>query len=134
MHSWPVTIELDVLWGDMDALGHVNNTRFLTWFECARIATFDRIGLKTDPQGVGPILATTTCNFLQPVGFPTELTSGCRIQKVGNTSFTMEHGVWRRGEPSDLVATGIGVVVMVRYATGEKVRVPDSARAAIAAL
>jgi len=133
--SYPVTVDIDVLWGDLDALGHVNNTRFFTWFESARIAAFARIGMTVDnPGAVGPILATTTCDFMQALTYPDELTVGCRIPRVGNTSFGMEYAIWRRGHPDDRVAKGSGVIVLVNYKTGEKVRVPDDIRAAIDAL
>ena len=45
MNRWPVTIELPVQWGDMDSFGHVNNVVYLRWFESARIAYGNRIGL-----------------------------------------------------------------------------------------
>ena len=41
----------------------------------------------------GPILATTTCDFLAPVVWPAEIVVGSRIAKVGNTSFVMEYAV-----------------------------------------
>ena len=39
-----VKVDMDVRWGDMDALGHVNNARYLTFFETGRIAYFERLG------------------------------------------------------------------------------------------
>lgn len=53
------------------------------------------------------------------------------MQRVGDTSFVMEHEVTRDGAP---VARGSTVIVLIDYATGVKVRVPDEMRAAIAAL
>ena len=44
---WPVTIELPLLWGQMDALGHLNNTVYLRFFEEARIVLFDRADLRS---------------------------------------------------------------------------------------
>ncbi|MFO0573679.1 MAG: thioesterase family protein [Polyangia bacterium] len=38
-----VSLRIVVAWGDMDALGHVNNTVYLRWFESARIAWWERI-------------------------------------------------------------------------------------------
>lgn len=135
MTDFPVTMPVDVLWGDMDAFQHVNNTRYLTWFESARIALFGRIGISGGaPRGVGPILASTTCNFRVPVSFPAKLISAARIARVGNTSFVMEHAIWRAEDPSQVVADGQGVVVMVDYDTGQKVPVPAPIRAGIAAL
>ena len=119
----------------MDALGHVNNTRYLTWFESARIALFTRIGLATvAPLTVGPILATTTCDFLRPVVFPARLCVGVRVTAIGQTSVTMDYEVRDAAAPATLYARGTSVVVILNYSTMEKVRVPDDVRAAIAAL
>ena len=92
MDSYPVHLEIPVAWGDMDAFGHVNNTVYFRWFESGRMALFERIGIGSErPERVGPILASTSCEFLAPV-------------------------------------------VLIDYATGAKVRVPDEMRAAFAAL
>src|SRR5262245_7570674 len=42
--GFPVVIDQDVRWGDLDAYGHVNNTVFFRFFESARIAYFEAIG------------------------------------------------------------------------------------------
>jgi acyl-CoA thioester hydrolase len=133
MSDYTIEVDLPVLWGDMDALGHVNNARFFGWFESARIVLAERIGLLAT-RGEGPILATTTCDFLEPIVYPADITVGARVTKVGNTSMTVEYGVWRRGAPEKPCARGSSVVVYVRYATGEKLPIPDAMRAAIAAL
>ncbi len=129
-------LTIPVLWGDMDALGHVNNTRYFTWFEAARIGYFGKLaamGAKLE-DGVGPILATTTCDYLRPVAFPGDVKVGARVSEVGNSSLRMAYAIARTDAPEILCARGTGVVVLVRYATLEKVRVPDSARAAISSL
>ncbi len=135
MDAYPVTVRFPMHWGEMDALGHANNIRYFAWFETARIETFHRIGLTAaSPTGVGPILATTTCDFLRPIAWPAELVVGARIPKVGRTSFTMEYAVALEDAPNTPVARGSGVTVLVNYDTGEKVAISDEMRAAIAAL
>lgn len=130
-----VTLALDVQWGDVDALGHVNNTRYLTWFESARIALFGRIGLASvAPLTVGPILATTTCDFLRPVVFPARVEVGVRAVSIGETSVKMEYEVRDAAAAETLYARGTSVVVIIDYRTMQKIRVPDDVRAAIAAL
>jgi acyl-CoA thioester hydrolase len=130
-----VTLELDVQWGDMDALGHVNNTRYLTWFESARIALFARIGLASvAPLTVGPILATTTCDFLRPVVFPARIEVGVRVASIGETSVAMEYEVRDAAAKETLYARGSSVVVVIDYRTMKKLRVPDEVRDAIATL
>ncbi|MBT8469413.1 MAG: acyl-CoA thioesterase [Myxococcales bacterium] len=132
MESYPVQLEIPVAWGDMDAFGHVNNTVYLRWFESARIALFERIDIgATRPEKVGPILASTTCDYLTPVEYPATVVVGARMQRIGNTSFIIEHLATKHGAP---VARGSAVVVLIDYETGEKVRVPDEMRSAIDSL
>ena len=126
-----LTLTLPVQWGDMDALGHVNNTCYLRWFESARIALFRRLGLGTVTRavGVGPILATQTCDYLRPVTFPADVVVGVRTSRVGTTSIAMEYVVSVAGDPGTPCARGSSVVVLIDYATGEKVPVPADLRA-----
>lgn len=135
MNDFPVRYAFATHWGDMDALGHVNNARYFTWFESARLALFERVGLAAVGRPtVGPILAHTRCDFLAPVTHPAELVAGSRIERLGNTSFTMGYGVAHRAEPDRLVARGEGVVVLIDYTSGAKVAIPDELRAKLAAL
>lgn len=87
------------------------------------------------PAGdIGPILASTSCDYLRPVVYPGNVKVGVRVTEIGNSSVRMEYAVARADAPGDLCARGTSVVVLVRYATLDKVRVPDEVRAAIAAL
>jgi acyl-CoA thioester hydrolase len=132
---FPVVVTIPVQWGEMDALGHVNNTRFFAWFESARIALFHRIGVLADrPRDVGPILATTSCDFIRPVQYPCTVLVGVRVAAVGRTSLTMEYAVWPEGRPEDPRAKGTSVAVLVDYGTMQKVPVPAEIRARIDAL
>ena len=54
---------IPIRWGDLDAMGHVNNTVYFRYMETARIEWFDAIGVKTDPHGVGPVIVNAFCNF-----------------------------------------------------------------------
>jgi acyl-CoA thioester hydrolase len=130
----PLTIPITVQWSEMDALGHVNNARFFSWFESARIALFQRIGVATSgPSATGPILATTTCDFLRAVVYPASLGVSVRVTRIGETSITMEYEVTDEAS-AELYARGSSVAVLVDYSTMAKVRVPDDVRAAVAAL
>lgn len=131
----PVVVSFPLHWGEMDALGHVNNARFFTWFESARIALFTRLGVRpSQPSNVGPILASTRCDFLVPVVYPAEIAVGVRVANVGNTSIEMHYVVCRTDTPDVACARGSSVAVLIDYATGQKVRVPDAVRQAIAEL
>jgi acyl-CoA thioester hydrolase len=133
--TFPVNVRFRMHWGEMDAMGHANNTRYFTWFESARVAYFERLSLTLDASGpFGPILAHTACDFLQPVTYPAELIVGARMERLGRTSLTVVQALARAESPEKHLARGSATVVLVNYATGEKVPFPDDVRRAIEAL
>jgi acyl-CoA thioester hydrolase len=132
MSEWTLEVTLDVAWGEMDALGHVNNVRYVAWAETARIRLFEQLGLLTRPSDrIGPILARIENDYLEPVEYPARVTVGIRPERVGNTSISLLHQIWHAGDPARVVARGRAVVVLIDYATQEKVRVPDDIRSAL---
>ena len=89
MNSWPVSVQLPVQWGDLDAFQHVNNVVYLRWFESARIAYFEQTGVLEGMPGVGPILARQTIDYRVPLLYPDSLLASATVTKIGNSSFTM---------------------------------------------
>ncbi|MFI5298909.1 MAG: acyl-CoA thioesterase [Polyangiales bacterium] len=130
---WPIRVELRVAWGDMDAFRHVNNTVFLRWFESARIAYFERVGL-VDYDRVGPILARATIQFRRPVTYPDTVAVEASITRLGTTSFEMQYRATSRSQNVAIVAEGDSTIVMFDYSAGSKVALSASLRAAIEAL
>lgn len=129
-HIW---IYQDVAWGEMDAFAHVNNTTYFRYFESARIAYFRELEVQVvQDNGIGPILAHTSCQFLIPLTYPDKLQIGTRVSKIGNSSFTMENAVW--SSTRGLAAYGTSIVVMVHYESGEKQTVSEAVREKIFAL
>jgi acyl-CoA thioester hydrolase len=132
--AFPVRVTLPVAWGQLDAFGHVNNTQFFRFFEDARIACFEQVGMGAHMRdhGVGPILAKTDCVFRQPLGFPDTVTACTRITDLGVDRFTMAYAVFSAAK--GLAAHGSGRIVMLDYGTGAKVPIPDPIRSALEAL
>ena len=133
---WPVSVEVPVAWGDMDAFGHVNNTVYFRWFESARIAYFERVGLNARMKAaqVGPILARTSCDFLRPLTFPDTVLAEAGVARLGTTSFVMRYRVRSRAHGLAEAARGEGVVVLFDYARGAKLPLDPPLRQAIEAL
>jgi acyl-CoA thioester hydrolase len=119
----------------MDALGHLNNTVYLRFFEEARIVLFDRAELRAVRAAtrVGPILAATSVRFLLPLVHPDSVRVETGVRSVGQTSFVMDYRITslRLGK---LAATGDSVVVLYDYERETKVPVPDALRAALQSL
>jgi acyl-CoA thioester hydrolase len=134
--GYPVVATFPVAWGDMDAFQHVNNTRYFRYFENARIAYFDEAGISGVsgmPSGVGPILASTSCQFKAPLSFPDTIGVGARVVDVGEDRFTVEHAV-ASDKLGRIAAIGEAIIVSFDYAAQAKAPVPDAWRKAIARL
>jgi len=52
-----------IRWGDMDAMGHVNNTVYFRYLEQARIETFEAFGFPPSPMALGRSSSTLTVLF-----------------------------------------------------------------------
>lgn len=128
---YPVHIEIPVAWGEMDALGHVNNVVYFRYFESARIAYFARVLAGFAPAG--PILATASCDFLLPLAHPDTVRVEVGVTHLGTTSFTMAYRVVSLGRGA-LAARGQSVCVWYDYGAGKKAPLPDPLRARIVEL
>ena len=133
--EFPVTIKLPVQWGDMDAFGHVNNTVPIRWFESARIAYLEAVGLSDmmAGQGIGPILAAISCNYRKQLTYPDTVHIGARVGEIGRSSFTMVHSVHSEAG-GWICADGQSTIVVFDYNTQRPVRVPDVIREAVGKL
>jgi acyl-CoA thioester hydrolase len=65
--------ETPLRWSDLDAYGHVNNSRFLTLYEEARVALFfvgaRKAGLTSFEEGI--VIARHEIDYLRPVDYAT---------------------------------------------------------------
>lgn len=137
---WPVGIDGAVAWGDVDMLGHVNNTVYLRWFESGRIRYFEEAGLLEHPGNAGtplargPILARQTIDYRQPLTYPDFVRTEVTVTKIGTTSLTLAFRIKSRKKGDLVVAEGDGVIVLVDYRTGQKIPLDAETKAAIARL
>ena len=66
-------MRIPVRWGDLDAMGHVNNTIYFRYFESLRIEWLGLVGALPNPEGVGPVMANGFCNFIRQIEYPGEI-------------------------------------------------------------
>lgn len=119
-------VEINVHWGDQDALGHVNNTIFFRYFETARIHMFNESGIWSafEKNKLYVVLAKIECNFLRSIHFPETVIAQCGIVVVGNSSITIEHQIFTKSN-GQLVATGQGIVVCADPIAQKSVKIPE---------
>ena len=133
--QYPVQIEIPVGFGDTDAYGHVNNTRYFRWFEDVRFEAFTRAAMAEvqERTGLGPILARTQCVFKAPVTYPDTIHAGVRVSAIDEDRFTMEHCLVSQ-KSGEVVAEGDARIVIVDYRNGGKAPIPDEVRAVLETL
>ena len=126
LKDYPVIIEFPVAWGEMDAMGHVNNIVYFRYFESARINYFEKIDLINymKETGIGPILATTTCKFKIPLSYPDKVLIGAKVVNIDEDRFVMNYLVFST-KHQKVAAEGDGVIVTFNYREGKKVTVPE---------
>ncbi len=125
--------ELPVRWGDMDALGHVNNIQFLRYLESGRINYVEEaVGLTLSTEiREGFILADLQCAFLQQLNYPLTLDVGTRVSGMGNSSFQLRAAIFRKGEEAP-AATSRGVMVWFDFLKQRSKTIPEAVRSAVA--
>jgi acyl-CoA thioester hydrolase len=133
--AFPVVIEADVAWGEMDSYGHVNNVVYFRYFENARVELLSLVGwfeLK-DTLGMGPIVASASAKFRKPLKYPDRIAIGARIAEIQPDRITVEHAIYSTTWDA-IAAEGPAVVVNYDYGKSAKAPLPEGLRAAIMAL
>ncbi|KAA1416484.1 acyl-CoA thioesterase [Nocardioides humilatus] len=126
--DYPVQIEIPVAWGDMDAMGHVNNTVYFRYFETARIRCFEELAEGAgDSEGVGPIVHSASCRFRIPLTYPDTVTVGARIGDIQADRYVMQHRAVSHRHGA-VAAEGETLVVAFDYAAGAKALIPSGLR------
>ena len=124
--NYPVSLSIEVAWGDMDAFGHVNNTIFFRYFESTRIAYMRAIDtMSGDDSEFSPVVASARCDFLAPVVFPDTVIGQTRVSRLGNSSFTMEYQLTSTAQ-AKVVAKGEAVIVNIDRQTGRARPIPPA--------
>jgi acyl-CoA thioester hydrolase len=124
--------EVEIRFADTDAMGHVNNARYLTYCEIARAAYYEAVTGRQLPLGVhgateGMILADIRVTYRAPAFYGETLSVETRVARIGSSSFMMEHRLTApdsRYGARRLVATAESVLVTYDYAAERPIPVP----------
>lgn len=120
---------VDVRYSDIDAMGHVNNAVYATYFEQARRDYFDRL-LGADLSREGAVLATISIDYERPIELRhAPVTVAIEVPRVGTSSIPMSYEV-TRGD-GELAATGETVQVAYDRDAGEPYPLPEEWRETI---
>lgn len=111
-----------VRWGDMDALGHVNNTLYFRYMEQARSEWIhERVEGGGEDPGQGTVLVHADCEFLAPITYPATVEVRMFVGPPGRSSCVTYYEIWT-GERKH--ASGTAKIVWVEMATGRSSPIP----------
>lgn len=123
-YKTPITIRFS----DIDAVGHVNNAIYLTYFEVARLKYWKEI-INWNLRENGVVVGRSEVNYLKPITLEDEIVCYVRTTRIGNSSFDMMHLLVRitpNGE--EICTTGKTVCISYDYSLNKSVPIPQSVR------
>ena len=116
---------MPIRWGDMDAMGHVNNTIYFRYLESIRIEWLHRVGGTPARDGTGPIIVNAFCNFIRQLEFPGEILAKHYVANPGRTSFDTFITLERVDQPGVIYAEGGATTVWIDFPQQKSVPIPD---------
>ena len=125
------SLEIPIRWGDMDAMGHVNNTVSFRYMEQTRISWFDAMLLRQVSREQGPIIVNAHCTFVRQLEYPGTVHVRHYVGRIGNSSFETYDEMVRTDDPHRVYAHGGAKVVWVDYRMQKSRPLPDSVRQAV---
>ncbi|MBV0923934.1 acyl-CoA thioesterase [Halomicroarcula limicola] len=134
--SFEFATEVDIRYDDLDTYGHVNNVRYGTYLEEARIDYLREVLGQNDDDllsaagdGTGIVIANLELDYERPVRTLDSVTIGVRVPRLGTKSFPFEYEVRSDGH---VAATGETTVVAYSRREETPQPIPESWREAIA--
>jgi acyl-CoA thioester hydrolase len=123
-----------VRFADLDAMRHLNNVAFLTFFESARVAYLTALLAGYQPEqrdAFGTVVAEAHINYRSPAFYDEEIHTWLRPSDVARSAFRIEFEM-RSGRDDRLLAEGYAVLVGFHYGIGKSMPLPDELKSALA--
>ena len=121
---------IELRWRDLDALNHVNNASFLTYFEEARLRWFATLPGPWSAGSYSPVLAAVQINYRRQLSWPADVRAELHCERIGTTSLTLAHRLVDARDRGNIFADGTSVLVWVDPQTGKPVVLPEAVVAA----
>lgn len=124
-HTTPIQIRFK----DIDMMGHVNNSNYITYFELARLTYFDALkdeGVTIDWVNEGVILAKIEMEYKQPILLEDKAFVTTWVSRIGSKSFDMTCSIVRIVDGVEIeAARGLAVIVCFNYKANETIAIPE---------
>jgi len=127
-------MEIPTRWMDVDIYGHVNNVQYLSFFDTAVNGWYVANDI-LDPANSSEIflVVETGCHYFSELTFPTSVTAGLKIEKLGSSSVIFRIGLFSADDP-ETAAHGRFVHVHVDRISRRPTPIPEQKRKALTSL
>ena len=123
-------VPMAVRWRDLDAFNHVNNSKYLSYLEEARLHWMIGVPGKGLDDHVAPVVAAAQLNYRRPIGWPAQVVMELFVERLGNTSLTIGHRIVDATDAGVLYCDGHVVMVWIDRDSGAAAALPDPVREA----
>ena len=129
--DYPHHLAIPTRWMDNDVYGHVNNVVYYSYFDTV-INTWliERGGLDIVASPVIGLCVESRCSYLRPLSFPSTLSAGLRVARLGSSSVQYAIGIFAPDEDA-AAAQGEFTHVFVDRAARRPTPIPPALRAAL---
>ena len=110
----------------MDGLRHINNAKYLTFLETARLEYLSTLGIDINrwDSETSVILAGMKVDYYRQSSYPNTYEIGCRITRLGNKSFDIFNALFEELN-DDPIVTATFAIVCYNYHLDESIAVPQ---------
>ena len=123
-------IPMSVRWRDMDAMGHVNNAKYVSYLEEARVRWMLTVPGISMQDRIAPVVAANNINYRRPLTWPHDVMVELYVDRLGSSSVTIGHRMVDQIDADVLYSDGSVVVVWMDTQTGKSAPLPEAVRAA----
>ena len=127
-HKQLARVSISVRWRDMDAMGHVNNAKYVSYLEEARVRWMLGVEGVSLSDRIAPVVAATNINYRLPIVWPNDIVVELFVERLGNSSVTIGHRIVDQQDSSKLYSDGNVVVVWMDTQTGKSAPLPEPVR------
>ena len=125
-----IRVPLSVRWRDLDAFNHVNNSKYLSYLEEARLRWMLGVPGQGLDDHVAPVVAAAHLNYRRPIEWPAEVDVELFVERLGNTSVSIGHRIVDAKDDTVLYCDGNVVMVWIDRGTGRAAELPVAVREA----
>ncbi len=124
--------QVQIRWGDYDALRHVNNVKYFEFMQDARVGLIEALGIpKASLATVGQFVVRNEIDYLAPIGLDvSQIVVKIWVTRIGGASYNLDYEFL--GENKEIFAKAATVMVTVDMATNTVIRIPEEQRELLA--